>query len=213
MQTILKILFTSALILFFVIQIVSLRSEYENARIKVLDALNPDAFNVLVVAVERGQPLDPKTLSAYLRYFKEVARLSPQRADAVGMQGFCYYHLGQYDRAVEAYKKAIGLAPQFFGFHYNLAVVNFKIGQYAKAADELNKMLSADPRTSIAYIFSSSRIYGMIMFAQMKTLGKPVEQQFEEYYQQAQQLMLATQYHLQKNERLPGDDQLSLGVF
>ncbi len=213
MKTILKTLVTFGLAVFFVFQVISLKSEYESARVTALDALSPDVFNIFVTAVESQQPLEHKTLKAYLRYFKDVARLSPQRADAVGMQGFCYYHLGQYDRAVESYTKAIGLVPQFFGFHYNLAVVDFKTGQYAKAADELNKALSFDPKASLAYIFSSSKIYGMILIAKMQILGKPVEQQFEENYRKAYQLMVATQYHLQKNETFPGEDKLSLEIF
>lgn len=213
MKPILKILVTLVLGLFFIIQIVGLQSEYRDARIKALDALSPDAFNALVIAVDRGQPLEHKMLTAYLRYFRDVARFSPQRADAVGMQGFCYYHLGQYDRAAESYTKAAGLVPSFFGFRYNLALIHFKTGQYAKATDELNAMLSADPKISLAYIFSSSKIYGMIMLAQIQLLNKSVEQQFEENYRKAYQLMMATQVHVQKNETFPGEDKLSLEIF
>ena len=109
------------------------------ARMKALDRARPDEFNYLLL-LEKGARVDENKLEEYTFYYEKNIEYLPNAADRYGMLGFCYYHSGQHEKALEVYKEAVLLTNSFFGFHYNMAVIYFKRGDYLNAAKALEKL-------------------------------------------------------------------------
>ena len=49
--------------------------------------------------------------------------------------GSAYYELGQYEKAIEAYKKAIAIKPDKDEAYYNMGTAYSKLEQYEKAIE------------------------------------------------------------------------------
>src|SRR6185503_5122654 len=95
-----------------------------------------NGFNYLI-GLGEGQanvPIEEDTLKSYVRYYEKVVNYLPKLADAHGMLGFSYYYLNEPEKALKEYEKAGVLNPHFFFFQYNLGVIHFLRGDYAKAA-------------------------------------------------------------------------------
>jgi tetratricopeptide (TPR) repeat protein len=210
LNTTFKTLTTIGIAGFFIFQLAGLKPSYDQARIKALNELRPDALNDLLI-VEGKQRPDDRRFKAYLRYFRSVAALVPERADAVAMQGFCHFHLGDRERAAAAYEQAVLMAPSFSGFRYNLAVIYFKAGQYSKVMEQLQLAMASDPQESLLYVLSS-KIYGLLMLARINA-GTSMQDQVVESYQKIQRLAIMAQYRLQTGAPFPGENELELESF
>ncbi len=197
-----KIFITTGLLVFFIVSLVSLKSQYKQARNKALNELSPDSFDDLVDMIESKIKLSNERLTAYLNYFKEVSQFSPTRVDAVGLAGFCYSYLGNDSKAIEQYEKAAQDYPQFIGFHHNLAVLYFKNHHYEKTVEEVDKIRSVDPKESLRYILSFSKPYAFMMLRKMNKKGISIEEQFKKMYQNAARLKEISEAFIGKNEIL-----------
>ena len=213
MGNFIKILVAVAFIAFFATQLTGFKAEYDRARLKAINEIPPNSFDDAVAAVQGKTALNARRLKAYLDYAQLVSRLVPQRADARGLEGFCLFQMGDYEHAIESYAKAASLEPQFFGFHYNLAFIHFKKGDYDRSVAELEKALLCDPRESLIYILSSSKIYALMMIAKINNYGISAEEQIKGGYQKIYQLMAANQYHLKMKMPFPSEEELSLESF
>jgi tetratricopeptide (TPR) repeat protein len=63
--------------------------------------------------------------------------------------------IGNYNKAIEYYQKAVIIEPENSVFYYNLAVLHDKIKQYSKAIDYYNltvKNYNNDPSISISEV-------------------------------------------------------------
>jgi len=86
-------------------------------------------------------------------YYKKLVQIFPNRADVRGTLAFCYFHLGEIDKAIASYEKAIELQGDFFWFYYNLGVIYFRQGDYDKASVFLNKASVTDPLRDFDIIY------------------------------------------------------------
>ena len=213
MGNLIKIFVAVLFIVFFAMQLTGLKSEYGRARLKALNEIPSDSFDDVVSVAQGKTAFTARRLKAYLDYAQLMSRLAPQRADVWGLAGFCFFQTGDYEHAIASYAKAASLEPQFFGFHYNLAFIHFKKGQYDRSVEELQKALLCDPRESLIYILSSSKIYALMMIARINNFGISAEEQLKDGYQKMYQLMAADQYHLKMEMPFPGEEQLSLEGF
>ncbi len=91
-------------------------------------------------------------LNQYLRYFKELDKRDGLSLDTKAMTGFCYYHLGQKDKARAAYQEALDLNPKFFAFVYNIAVLDFQAGSYQQALEGFKRALAISPAENIIFL-------------------------------------------------------------
>lgn len=209
----LKILTPVLLIVFFSVQLNGLKENYHKARLKALNEVSPHAFDEVVAAVEGKQPLSNERIEAYLTYAQRIARLDSERADVHGLSGFCFFFKGDHQRAMDSYLKASALAPQFFAYHYNLALIYFKTGKYDESVAEIQKGLLCDPRESLTYILSSSKIYAFMLVARVNQYGISVEDQMKNSYQEMYQLLAAVQYRLKMGTAFPEEENLTLEGF
>ncbi|VAX37652.1 hypothetical protein MNBD_UNCLBAC01-1652 [hydrothermal vent metagenome] len=164
--------------------------DFSNAKntvqLKILNRFRPESVMDLV---------NKEKLQDYVFYYQKVAEYIPNRADAYGLLGYCYYHLGQKQKAISAYEHAIKINPQFFWFHYNLSMIYFKDGEYQQAYEILKKTIKTKPQAVMAYIQWSKRIYLPIVLKKVEGGEYSVEQELKGAYQQCYKLLAMLQQY------------------
>ena len=153
----------------------------QTVQLKILNRFRPLFFDYLVQTYRGGKVFDQKKLEAYAFYYQKVTEYIPNRADAYGLLGFCYYHLDKKKEAIESYEKAIAINPNFFWFRYNLSMIYFKAGQYKEAYEVLKKAVKTSPQATLKYIQWSKRIYIPLIVLQTR-LGYSVEKDLQQSY-------------------------------
>lgn len=90
----------------------------------------------------------PPTLTAP----EATARANPASAQAQFELGNTYVRANDWTKAVQAYKKAIELDPNYQTAYANLGVVYYQLGQFDLAASQYEKALELDPNDGeVAY--------------------------------------------------------------
>ena len=64
---------------------------------------------------------------------------------AYNNRGAAYYYLGQYQRAIEDYDKAIQLDPDYATAYYNRGGSYSDLAQYQRAIEGFDKAIQLDP--------------------------------------------------------------------
>lgn len=144
--------------------------------------------------VENPERLNRKELEEFAVYYKKVIHYMPQRADAYGMLGFCYTHLGEDDKAISSYKKAIQLEPHFFWPHFNLGVIYFKNGQYKQAVKTLQKAMATSSSHALAFI-KLSKMYQDIV-GRRRDSDDTIQKRLDGGYRDCFALLVSGYYHL-----------------
>lgn len=65
--------------------------------------------------------------------------------------GVVYHNLGNYKKAIEAYKQAIKSDPEFEFSYSNLGSVYRRLGQFDEAIDAFNQAIRVNPEYANAY--------------------------------------------------------------
>ncbi len=91
-------------------------------------------------------------------------------------KGYIYDKKGQYQDAVDAYKKAIRIDATHLLAHHNLAVSYKDLGYYDLAIEEYNAIVRIDPRYEEAY-FGMGIVYGRmgLLWDEVRMYEKTVE--------------------------------------
>jgi len=144
--------------IFFLTSIYSLKEVVKESRLTALNRLRPESFHTVFKAFNNEQ-FDPKELIPLRLYFKNVGLILPLRSDALGLKGFCSYHMGDYNDAIRSYQKAIDINSGFFWYHYNLGVIHYKLGDFEKAEKSFLNALDAPPSIVPIFVESSFRLY------------------------------------------------------
>jgi len=104
-----------------------------------------------VPTLERERPEDPRvatTSSASketMEKLEALGYLTPDNADALNNLGQRYQERGEYLKAIEEYKKALNMRPDFHAVWNNLAVCYGKLGRFGEAEEALRKTISIKP--------------------------------------------------------------------
>ncbi|HVY51936.1 MAG TPA: tetratricopeptide repeat protein [Devosia sp.] len=106
------------------------------------------------LAVARSD-IDASNWSKALADLKLIVAANPQSADAYNLMGFTYRNMGNYDRAGQAYAKALKLNPKHTGALEYQGVLFIKLGQLDKARANLDKIkaicgTTCEPYTDLA---------------------------------------------------------------
>lgn len=85
--------------------------------------------------------------------FKQVLRIDPKNIHAYNNLGVVYFRLGEIDRVITAYTKAIdlGIADANMYFYRGLMYGKYK-GEDAKAIKDYSRAIELDPKYSRAYL-------------------------------------------------------------
>lgn len=111
------------------------------------------AFNSTTVTTferERGHEAVPGMAGgaadeATMKKLEALGYLTPGNADAHNNLGQRYQERGEYMKAIEEYRKAIAMRPDFYSAYNNIAVCYGKLKQYDKAEEALLKTIELKP--------------------------------------------------------------------
>ncbi len=140
------------------------------SRVKVLDRLRPDLCFLLNIGDAHLNQEDNFTKSVLKKavfFYNKLNEYIPSLhaevfyPDSYAMLGYCYYYLGDIDKAEYYYKKAIKLNPVYIWFYHNLGVIYFRKGEYENAFNMFKRAIGTDPKINMKVI-TSSRIFTQV---------------------------------------------------
>ncbi|MCD4779985.1 MAG: tetratricopeptide repeat protein [Candidatus Omnitrophica bacterium] len=103
--------------------------------------------------------LNKSRFKYYADYHEQIIALYPDKLDALGMAAYCHYQLGDFERALALYKKAIARYPRFFWFYFNRGRIYYERKSYQQAIDQFKVAHKCEANLAIRLIVSSKRIY------------------------------------------------------
>ena len=109
------------------------------------------ASSYLTGYAEGRNSFDRVALYHAVRYYRNVVKLLPDSGTGHGALAYCYYCLGDQDKAMRHYQKAAILESDFFGFYYNLGLILFQTGRYPEAIKALEEAVSISPLETVFY--------------------------------------------------------------
>ena len=109
-------------------------------------------LDYLILYSEGKEAFNKEKFIEYIDYFKVLLDYVPQLAEANGILGYCFYYLGHEKEAIQYYKEAVRLNPNFFWFYYDLGVIYFKTQDYQKAVEILQTAILLNPKDTIRLI-------------------------------------------------------------
>jgi outer membrane protein OmpA-like peptidoglycan-associated protein len=107
---------------------------------KELSSSDPKAIRLFK---EGARYYDARDTSKALELFGEAIKSDPKFIEAYMLKANVYEDMGQHENAVEYYKKAIEVNPEFFPkVYYSLANEEYYLGRYTDAKTHIEKFLS-----------------------------------------------------------------------
>jgi len=105
-----------------------------------------------VKSFEQGLvPFNAEEFRWAARYYRELLKFFPPSDLVYGNLGFCYYYLGDYDRAIRAYQQAIALEPHLYLYYLDMGLILFQAGEVKSATSFFDTSLSQLPSTVAFY--------------------------------------------------------------
>jgi len=88
---------------------------------------------------------DRSASDATMKKLEALGYLTPDNPDALHNLGQRYQQQGEYQKAIEQYKKAIAMRPTFYNAYNNLATCYGELEMYPQAIEALEKCISLKP--------------------------------------------------------------------
>ena len=123
----------------------------ETTQTPVFSALATDSNDAQSFYDKGLKELWQENWSAALTYFQKATEKNPQYVGAWFYVGRCYYGLGRYEDAIEAYKQAIRINPDLAGAHYTLGATYCKLGRYQEAVEAYKQAIRIKPDFAMAH--------------------------------------------------------------
>lgn len=175
------------------------KKEYRRGvMVRTLNSMTPVTYTYLIQLSHARGRVDRERLQKYKNYYQKIIKYLPEMAEAHGLLGFCLYYLGEKEKAILAYQKAIELNPHFFWYYYNLGNIYFANEEYIKALKVWKEALKQKPEQALIFIRSSKMIYLPIIKQKNKGFGEVIGA-LKNDYKRCYQLMFLTQRILQKH--------------
>lgn len=76
-----------------------------------------------------------------LIYHQMLSDYVPRPALVYANQGYCYFYLGEMDKAIDSYQKAIARLPGFYTFYFDLGMIYMVKQDYEKAWEYFNESM------------------------------------------------------------------------
>jgi tetratricopeptide (TPR) repeat protein len=112
----------------------------------------PRVFSVIVLLVLGG--LTWKQAHIYQdqkALWEDTLAKNPTSWMADDNLGTVYRGEGDFEKAIDCYRKAIQLNPNFAQAHYNLGIILFKTGDAGEAMSEFQEAIQLDPQDALAF--------------------------------------------------------------
>lgn len=164
-KQLLKYLSTRVFILYLAVFLLSLCFvDYKMFAIRVkvatLNRFRPTSFKELT---QVNRELSKAELIKYRTYYLGLVNLMENKPGAHGILAFCYHRLGQDKKAIESYKKAIGMFQHYFWFNYNLGLIYYEMGNYKLASDSFKQALNVAVNDNLMFITTSKTYYQVLV--------------------------------------------------
>jgi len=190
-------IFVYFLIFIFVGGLIDYKSIFFSSKLKVLNRLRPSSLQGFVKFSKNPQKTNDENFEKFRFYYENVYALMPDRADALGVLGYCSYYLNREEAAIKAYRKAVEMNPHFFWFYYNLGVIHFRKESHQEAIELLSKALLLKPEHAFRFIFLSQRIYLPILLTQDKfKVEEIMKAQLKQGYHDSYMMLILSFYEL-----------------
>jgi len=131
--------------------IIFLIIDHQKVAKKTMDTLNTIPHSMIHFAWGNQEYFNVPFSTDALQYYKSLAVVYPESSIVHSAVAFCYYHRGDYKKALKNYKRTIKDDNDLFGIYYNLGIVYYKIGQYNKSVDMFNKAVSIPAQKAMEY--------------------------------------------------------------
>jgi Flp pilus assembly protein TadD len=95
---------------------------------------------------DAGQAYDRGDFEKAISLYEALIQLQPQSMEARTNLGVALAHVGRYDEAIAQYREALKYARQNPKVRLNLALAQYKEGDFAKAADALIRLRADHPQ-------------------------------------------------------------------
>jgi tetratricopeptide (TPR) repeat protein len=141
-----------------------------------------------------------KFLQESVKYYEKIAEYGMANEEVYHMLGLCYDFLGQEEKAVSSYGKAVALNPRFFWSRYNLGLILFRRAQYKAATDILKDTVTLDPRLTMQKI-AGSRIFGEII-SSIGDLNYPIYESLQGGYRDCYQMIVLSCYRMKNFQEM-----------
>ncbi len=119
----------------------------------------PSSFDYLLEISNDPSSVEVERMKEYLRYYQAVIEFFPHISESYALLGFCYYQVGDYDKAIVLLKEAVRRKPEVFWYRYNLGVLYGKLGEEGLSLTELQSSQRLNFETTLRHILSSKVIY------------------------------------------------------
>jgi len=156
-------------------------------------------------------PPDKNFLRDSVKYYDAIIGYAPQMAEAYHLLGLGHHFLGENHAALGNQHKAVLLNPNFFWAWYNLGVMEYQEGKFAKAAESFQRALALRPEF-VGKVLVSSRIFVEIIRSS-ETTEVLNAQRVQTGYREAEQLLAASLKRLRGQPAGITEDKITLKIF
>lgn len=145
-------MFNRSIVIYLLVGVVLfLAIDHQEAAIKVLNHYRNSARYVNQFAVRPNVEYRPKDFYRAGEYHSRLIKLLPNETLSYGALGYVYHKLGQTQRSISAYEKAVQYNPDLFGYQFNLGLLYYQEGRFDEALKVLKKALKTSPNPSIVH--------------------------------------------------------------
>ncbi len=148
----------------------------EGDEILISDAVSPVG---MVEAFLKSMNIQPSPVLKLPDELKRALASEPRTAKDFEMQGHAYLEIWEYDKAIEALKSAIKLAPKDKGIqgacHNNIGLAYVCLQQYDRALREYEKAMSYDPGANASVALKINMVKPLYHLKEYKRAAELVE--------------------------------------
>ena len=161
--------------------------DFTYANMSALNYLKPHPIGYLwdLTFLADNPVVDKNKIRCYLDYYEELLKLFPCLWEDYGVLGYCYFYLGEQDKAIEFLKRGITLSPHCFVNYYNLAMIYIQQSHYHQAADLLHRGLNEPAVKTLTFLTNSQMVYLPLVEAHLKSESGLLAQHIYQIYQSA----------------------------
>lgn len=105
----------------------------------------------IVHKINENQDFTAYELRWCIQYYQELIDTLGPFDHAYANQGFCYYYLGDLDRAIAMYEKAIEINPDQYAYYWDQGMIYAQKKEFERAALFLQKAMETVPATARIY--------------------------------------------------------------
>lgn len=169
----------------------------EKSNVQTLNRFKPASYKYLVDLSQGKAAPNTVQLKQYLRYYQKVAENMPSQSGAYVMEGVCHYYLGDLDKALESFKKAVAMNPNVALYRQNLGVLYYKLGDFRQANENFLQVIrnTVNPAKNFEYL-SLSKVFRPLIVQAGINSEETAREQMQADYKSAYALLIVSYFRM-----------------